>query len=142
MDRYDVINESLRLETETLKSEIHEISEEKNKLQLELSAARIQINYDKEVGRAQPVVLPINDQVDNAKSVQDQEADKFTDELLEKVEKLTEEKAFLSKALEEAQVARHEEEREQTKKGTECEECRDKSGQIASLESQVEKLHQ
>jgi len=89
VDRYDVINESLRLETETLKSEVQEISGEKNKLQLELSAARIQINYDKEVGNS-IIVIDSNsagstsDQADNKTAAQDdREADKFADELLE-----------------------------------------------------------
>ena len=158
VDRYDVINESLRLETETLKSEVQEISGEKNKLQLELSAARIQINYDKEVGNS-IIVIDSNsagstsDQADNKTAAQDdQEADKFADELLEKIEKLTEEKALLSKALEEAAASNNIEgqvietmkhdQGEQTDevKMIECQECRLKSGQITSLESQVEKL--
>ena len=107
VDRYDVINESLRLETETLKSEVQEISGEKNKLQLELSAARIQMNYDKEV-KGNSILVHI-DQTDNKTTVQDDQAadqaDKFADELLEKIEKLTEEKALISKALEEAAAA-------------------------------------
>lgn len=43
--------ENFRLESETLKKEIQETIVEKNQLQLELSAARIQINYHKEVGQ-------------------------------------------------------------------------------------------
>ena len=43
--------ENFRLESETLKKEIQETIVEKNQLQLELSAARIQINYIKEVGQ-------------------------------------------------------------------------------------------
>ena len=45
MDRLDVQKENFRLESETLKKEIQETIVEKNQLQLELSAARIQINY-------------------------------------------------------------------------------------------------
>ena len=152
VDRYDVINESLRLETETLKSEVQEISGEKNKLQLELSAARIQMNYDKEV---KGNIVHI-DQTDNKTTVQDDQAadqaDKFADELLEKIEKLTEEKALLSKALEEAnrleaQETSKRDQGEQTDdvleaEMSECQECKMKSGQITSLESQVEKLRE
>ena len=149
VDRYDVINESLRLETETLKSEVQEISGEKNKLQLELSAARIQMNYDKEV-KGNSVHI---DQTDNKTTVQADQADKFADELLEKIEKLTEEKALISKALEEATSNRLEaQETSQRDQGddddvieaemSECQECKMKSGQITSLESQVEKLRE
>lgn len=154
MDRYDVINESLRLETETLKSEVQEISGEKNKLQLELSAARIQMNYDKEV---KGNIVHI-DQTDNKTTVQADQADKFADELLEKIEKLTEEKALISKALEEATAAATSnrlEAQETSKRDqgeqtddvleaemSECQECKMKSGQITSLESQVEKLRE
>ena len=151
MDRYDVINESLRLETETLKSEVQEISGEKNKLQLELSAARIQMNYDKEV---KGNIVHI-DQTDNKTTVQADQADKFADELLDKIEKLTEEKALISKALEEATSNRLEapetsqrDQGEQTDDDvleaemSECQECKMKSGQITSLESQVEKLRE
>ena len=148
VDRYDVINESLRLETETLKSEVQEISGEKNKLQLELSAARIQMNYDKEV---KGNIVHI-DQTDNKTTVQADQADKFADELLEKIEKLTEEKALLSKALEEAnrleaQETSKRDQGEQTDdvleaEMSECQECKMKSGQITSLESQVEKLRE
>ena len=154
MDRYDVINESLRLETETLKSEVQEISGEKNKLQLELSAARIQMNYDKEV-KGNSVHI---DQTDNKTTVQADQADKFADELLEKIEKLTEEKALLSKALEEAAAAatsnrleaQETSKRDQAEQTddvleaemSECQECKMKSGQITSLESQVEKLRE
>ena len=153
VDRYDVINESLRLETETLKSEVQEISGEKNKLQLELSAARIQMNYDKEV-KGNSVHI---DQTDNKTTVQADQADKFADELLEKIEKLTEEKALISKALEEAAAATSNrlEAQETSKRDqgeqtddvleaemSECQECKMKSGQITSLESQVEKLRE
>ena len=149
VDRYDVINESLRLETETLKSEVQEISGEKNKLQLELSAARIQMNYDKEV---KGNIVHI-DQTDNKTTVQDDQADKFADELLEKIEKLTEEKALISKALEEASNRLEAQETSQRDQGeqtddvleaemSECQECKMKSGQITSLESQVEKLRE
>ena len=159
VDRYDVINESLRLETETLKSEVQEISGEKNKLQLELSAARIQMNYDKEV-KGNSILVHI-DQTDNKTTVQDDQAadqaDKFADELLEKIEKLTEEKALISKALEEAAAATSNrlEAQETSKRDqgeqtddvleaemSECQECKMKSGQITSLESQVEKLRE
>ena len=150
VDRYDVINESLRLETETLKSEVQEISGEKNKLQLELSAARIQMNYDKEV-KGNSILVHI-DQTDNKTTVQADQADKFADELLEKIEKLTEEKALLSKALEEAnrleaQETSKRDQGEQTDdvleaEMSECQECKMKSGQITSLESQVEKLRE
>jgi len=51
VDRLDVQKENFRLESETLKKEIQETIVEKNQLQLELSAARIQINYHKEVGQ-------------------------------------------------------------------------------------------
>ena len=51
MDRLDVQKENFSLESETLKKEIQETIVEKNQLQLELSAARIQINYHKEVGQ-------------------------------------------------------------------------------------------
>lgn len=149
MDRYDVINESLRLETETLKSEVQEISGEKNKLQLELSAARIQMNYDKEV---KGNIVHI-DQTDNKTTVQADQADKFADELLEKIEKLTEEKALISKALEEASNRLEAQETSKRDQGeqtddvleaemSECQECKMKSGQITSLESQVEKLRE
>ena len=149
VDRYDVINESLRLETETLKSEVQEISGEKNKLQLELSAARIQMNYDKEV---KGNIVHI-DQTDNKTTVQADQADKFADELLEKIEKLTEEKALISKALEEASNRLEAPETSKRDQGeqtddvleaemSECQECKMKSGQITSLESQVEKLRE
>ena len=151
VDRYDVINESLRLETETLKSEVQEISGEKNKLQLELSAARIQMNYDKEV-KGNSIHI---DQTDNKTTVQADQADKFADELLEKIEKLTEEKALISKALEEATKSNRLEAPETSKRDqgeqtddvleaemSECQECKMKSGQITSLESQVEKLRE
>ena len=149
VDRYDVINESLRLETETLKSEVQEISGEKNKLQLELSAARIQMNYDKEV---KGNIVHI-DQTDNKTTVQADQADKFADELLEKIEKLTEEKALISKALEEASNRLEAQETSKRDQGeqtddvleaemSECQECKMKSGQITSLESQVEKLRE
>ena len=158
VDRYDVINESLRLETETLKSEVQEISGEKNKLQLELSAARIQMNYDKEV-KGNSILVHI-DQTDNKTTVQDDQAadqaDKFADELLDKIEKLTEEKALISKALEEAAATSNRLEAQETSKRdqgeqtddvleaemSECQECKMKSGQITSLESQVEKLRE
>ena len=149
VDRYDVINESLRLETETLKSEVQEISGEKNKLQLELSAARIQMNYDKEV-KGNSVHI---DQTDNKTTVQADQADKFADELLDKIEKLTEEKALISKALEEASNRLEAQETSKRDQGeqtddvleaemSECQECKMKSGQITSLESQVEKLRE
>ena len=151
VDRYDVINESLRLETETLKSEVQEISGEKNKLQLELSAARIQMNYDKEV-KGNSILVHI-DQTDNKTTVQADQADKFADELLEKIEKLTEEKALISKALEEASNRLEAPETSKRDQGeqtddvleaemSECQECKMKSGQITSLESQVEKLRE
>ncbi len=49
MDRLDILNENFRLEGETFRKEIKEITAEKNKLQIELSAARIEINYEKEM---------------------------------------------------------------------------------------------
>ena len=88
IDRLELVNESSRLETETLKKEIKELMAEKNQLKLELSAARIEINYEKEVGR-QAIANSAKDQADKA--------DQFTEELIGKIEVLTEEKAQLAK---------------------------------------------
>ncbi len=87
IDRLDVINESLRLETETLKKELKELTADKNALSLELSAARIQLNYEKL-------------EQDEADAKGKTNNDKFTDELIEKIETLTREKAELAQALE------------------------------------------
>lgn len=166
MDRLDILNESLRLESETHKKEIKEVTTEKNKLQLELSAARIQINYDKEVGKDnhKNSAEVVEDAVDSNRATLD---DKFTDDLLQKVECLINEKAELSKALEEAKVGEIQFKKQlETSKQTQmmekhmqmtskekqiknrgqqtdvvgCDGCESKTGEIRTLETQVGKL--
>lgn len=144
IDRLDVINESCRLETETLRKEVRELTDEKNKLQLELSAARVEINY-----HLQSATKPSQDQVDTAKKSDDQ----FTEELIQKIELLTQEKSDLAQALEvalsasppppkeETEIIQKSDKDQQTEE-EECGECMDKSGQISALEAQVEKLRE
>ena len=155
-DRLDVINESTRLETETLKKEIAELTLERNQLKLELSAARIELNYEKEVSKSPPLVA--KDEADSKSANEKPADDRFTDELIENIERLTKEKADLAEALEKAvneaaavpEVVKEEkrplEDRAQQTEAVEpveakpCESCISQTGQIASLEAQVEKL--
>ena len=151
--RLDLVNESSRLEAETLKKEITELMAEKNQLKLELSAARIEMNYVKEVGSRPPTI----EQKHSPPQAQADPGDQFTDELIGKVETLTEEKAQLAKALEDAiaaatpvipapsaevKVLAETFSRGQQTSVQPCDACIGKSAQISTLEAQVEKLRE
>ena len=84
-----------------MKRDIEDLNKEKSTLQVELSTARIQMNYEKEVGmtRPEPTSEP-----DRTKRPKVDLEDAFTDELLEKIESLTQEKTDLFKELGELKV--------------------------------------
>ena len=155
-----MLNENFRLESDTLRKEIHELVHEKNQLQLELSAARIQINYDKEMGKEQPKSKSNGVRFEDVPDAVDPDPG-FTDELLQKIEDLTKEKAELVGALEEAKtneitakkqlesarqsalitsVEKQTKNRGQQTDSRGCEDCTSKSEIIQTLESQVHKL--
>ena len=153
--RLDLVNESSRLETETLKKEIAELMAEKNQLKLELSAARIEMNYVKEVGSRPPTI----EKQHPPSQAQADPGDQFTDELIGKIETLTEEKAQMAKALEDAiaaatpvipapsaevkVLAETFSRGQQTLSSDQpCDACIGKSAQISTLEAQVEKLRE
>ena len=153
--RLDLVNESSRLETETLKKEITELMAEKNQLKLELSAARIEMNYVKEVGSRPPTI----EKQHPPSQAQADPGDQFTDELIGKIETLTEEKAQMAKALEDAiaaatpvipapsaevkVLAETFSRGQQTLSSDQpCDACIGKSAQISTLEAQVEKLRE
>ena len=154
--RLDLVNESSRLETETLKKEITELMAEKNQLKLELSAARIEMNYVKEVGSRPPTI----EKQHPPPQAQADPGDQFTDELIGKIETLTEEKAQMAKALEDAiaaatpvipapsaaevkVLAETFSRGQQTLSSDQpCDACIGKSAQISTLEAQVEKLRE
>ena len=50
LDHSDLQREHFRLDNEALRKEVKDLEKEKGEIQLELSAARIQINYEKETG--------------------------------------------------------------------------------------------
>ena len=134
IDRLDVINESSRLESETLRKEVSELILERNQLKLELSAARIELNYEKEVGNTK------KDVVDSV-VVPEPRDDKFADELIEKIETLTREKTELAEALEQAVKRKETQDRgQQTDTERDDDKLSQQAGQISTLEAQVEKL--
>ncbi|CAB4069922.1 unnamed protein product [Lepeophtheirus salmonis] len=95
IDRKDVLNENLSWERESLQKELKELTGSVSSLNLELSAARVELSYKKN-------------------NTDDQEDNEFTDELIRRIEELTANKENLVSQLEESLIF-------QTTQGTQIE---------------------
>ena len=109
LDRIEVQNEHMRLENDHMKKDVKEAGKENSQLQLQLSAARVQLKYNKETNNGRAQSVPSAPRPPPLSSREDED---FTDELIQKIERLTEEKAALAQVVEDGKLLQQQQKRQ------------------------------